>query len=279
MNKFFRAHRQHCGVICFIIGVIFSIGACGVLASHVALFSQKRDTAVMIGTQLPELKTAVSLLAANVEAESIFAEQARAAHEEQASVYILTNGSPVPRAVKTLQEIARTLSTDGDFVLEKLTFDSQPKDEGSFKTLTAHAVFRGSFQKTARMLSVLGFGGDLVVRDTMSPHDQEEFLRVIEAIAPASLRRAEDFLYLDLMQYAADPDAREQRMLEDVPTAAVSDIRMMLLDAGLTHVRSAFTGIASGLFGKGLWPIPLMKVRNIQRSGDRWIVEFALLSR
>lgn len=279
MNKFPVISRQTAEVTCFIVGILLSIAACGVLASYVGLFSQKRDTAVMIGTQLPELKTSVALLSASVDAERIFASQALAAREEQASVYILPDGSPAPRTVTMLQEISRTLGENGDFTLEKLTFDGESKDEGSFTTLTARAVFRGSFQKTARMLAILGFGGDMMVRDTLSPEDQSTFLRLIEATAPASLRRAEDFLYLDLMQYAAEPDKSEQRMLEDVPNAAISDIRAVLLDAGLASVRSAFDGIASGLFEKGLWPMPLMKVRSLERSGDRWTVEFAVFGR
>ncbi len=279
MNKFFTVHRHTAGVLCFVAGILLSIGACGVLAAHVGLFSQKRDTAVMIGTQLPELKTAVALLSASVEAERIFATQALAAREEQASVYVLPDGSPAARTVKTLQEISRVLGEEEDFSMEKLTFDAAPKDQGSFSTLTARAVFRGSFQKTARMLAILGFGGDMMVRDTLSPDDQDAFLRQVEAMSPTSLRRAEDFLYLDLMQYAADPDKSEQRMLEDVPTVSVSDIRATLLDAGLATVRSAFTGIAAGIYEKGLWPMPLMKVRSLQRDGDRWAVEFAVFSR
>ncbi len=271
--------RQTTGMISFVAGILLSIAACGVLASHASLFSQKRDTAVMIGIQLPELKTAVALLTANVEAERVFAEQARAAREEQASVYILPDGSPAPRTVKTLQEISRALGEDGDFNLEKLTFDDAPHDEGTFQTLTAHAVFRGSFQETARMLAVLGFGGDMMVKDVLHVQDEEAFLRQIEAARPLSLGRAEDFLYLDLLRYAAAPDKSEQYMLEDIPSAAVSDIRATLLDGGLADVRLAFAGLASRLLQTDLWPTPLMKVRRIERHGDRWLVEFALFRR
>lgn len=279
MNKFPTLSRQTVGVLLFGVGILLSIGACGVLASHIGLFSQKRDTAVMIGTQLPELTSEVALLSANVEAEKMFATQALAAREEQASVYILPDGSPVPRTVKVLQEISRTIGQDGHFVLEKLTFDPASKDQGGYRTFIAHAVFRGSFQNTARMLAILGFGGDMMVRDVLSPEAQNTFLRFIESTAPTALRRSEDFLYLDLMQYAAQPDKSEQRMLEDLSVSAASDIRAMLLDAGLASVRSAFDDIASGLFEKGLWPMPLMNVRSLERSGDRWIVEFAVFGR
>lgn len=279
MSKFLAVHRQKLGVAAFVAGVMLSIAACGMLASHASLFSQKRDTAVMIGTQLPELKTAVALLHANVEAERMFADQALSAREEQAAVYILPDGSPTARTVLTVQEISRALASGGDFALEKLTFDPKPKDQGSVTKTVAHATFRGSFQTMARMLAVLGFGGDMVIRDVLSPADQDAFLRQVEATAPLSLRRAEDFLYLDLMQYAADPDKSEQRMLEDVPTEAVSDLRATILGAGLGTVRAAFSGIAGGLYEKSLWPIPLMKVTSLKRSGDRWAVDFVVFSR
>ncbi len=279
MNKFFTLQGQTRGLIYCAVGLLLSVGACGMLATHVSLFSQKRDTAVMIGIQLPELTSAVSLLSVSVDVERIFATQALAAREEQAAVYILTDGSPVQRTVKTVQEISRSLGESGDFALEKLTFDPNPKDQVSYKTLSARAVFRGSFQNMARMLAVLGFGGDMMVRDTLSPEVQDTFLRQIEANAPLSLRHAEDFLYLDLMQYAAEPDKHEQRMLQDVPSSAVSDIRATLLQAGLGNVRVAFSGIASGLFEKGLWPIPLMNVRSLERTGDLWTVELIVFSR
>lgn len=279
MNKFFAAHRQAFGILLFAMGTLLVVVASGILASHAGLFSRKRDTAVMIGTQLPELKTAVALLAASVDAERMFAEQALAAREEQASVYILPDGSPIPRTVSVLQEIARALGSGGDFSLEKLTFDPAPTDADSHQTSTSHAVFRGSFRQTARMLAVLGFGGDMMIRDTLSPTTQEVFLRQMEASAPLSLAHAEDFLYLDLMQYAAEPDKAEQRMLDDLPTAAVSDLRAILLQGGLSTVRSAFDGIAAGLYEKSLWPMPLMNVRSLQRAGDRWTVEFLVYSR
>jgi len=68
-------------------------------------------------------------------------------------------------------------------------------------------------------------------------------------------------------------------MLEDVPTASVSDIRATLLAGGLGNVRAAFSGIAAGLYEKGLWPTPLMKVTGLQRAGDRWHIEFTVFSR
>lgn len=278
MIKYFLAHRRHVNIGLFVSGLLLFIGACGVLQSHARLFGQKRDTAVMVGTELPKLKSTVALLSASVEAERVFAEQAMAAREEQASVYILPNATPVTRLVSTVQELVNSVSKDSPMVVEKLTFDA-PADAGSYKTVKAHLTLRGSFQSLSRILAVLGFSGDMMVRDVLPIEVQEAFLSQIEALSPASLSRAEDFLYLDLIQYAAAPDKAEQRLFADVPTDAISEIRATVLEGGLAHVRSAFTGIATQLRERNLWPLPLLRVDQIVRDGERWTVEMTAYRR
>jgi hypothetical protein len=272
MRKF---SAQTAGIALFTAGLLLTVAACGILASHARLFGQKRDTAVMIGTQLPELKASVALLAANVEAEQMFAEQAQAAREEQAAVYVLPEGSPSPRTVKVMQALTQSL----DITLSKLWFDSALKDHGSYKTLKAHMTLRGSFQQISRLLAVTNFGGDMMVRDVLPVAAQDAFLRQVEAVAPLSLKTAEDFLYLDLMQYADEPDMHEQKMLDNVPTAVLSDIRSALLDAGLADVRRAFSDIAEKLFSSALWPMPLLTIDSINRNGEVWTIDFTVFSR
>ncbi len=278
LPKYVVTHQRQVNIGLFVLGVILFIGACGVLQSHAQLFGQKRDTAVMVGTELPQLKSEVALLSASVEAERVFAEQAMAAREEQASVYILPSSTPVTRMVSVVQELVNSVSKESPMTVEKLTFDA-PVDSGSFKTVKAHLTVRGSFQGLSRILAVLGFSGDMMVRDVLSVEVQESFLSQVEAAAPASLSRAEDFLYLDLIQYASTPDKAEQRVFADVPTDAISDIRATVLEGGLAHVRSAFTGIALQLRERNLWPLPLLKVDRVTRDGERWTVEMTAYRR
>lgn len=277
--NFSLQNRQTLGVSCFTIGLLLIASACGIVASHARLFSQKRDTAVMIGTQLPTLKSTVAILAASVAAEQMFSSQALAAREEQASVYILPQSSPGPRVVSTLQELALALGKTGSLKVEKLTFDPKFIDEGSIKKLPVHLTVRGSLQDVARLLTILGFGGDMMVRDTVSAMDQERFLHQVEASAPLSLSAAEDFLYLDLIEYAANPDGYEQKMLKDMPVDIASALRANLLSAGLADVRSAFQGMASSLRERNLWPMPLFDVQSVTRDKDLWTVELLTYGR
>jgi len=267
------------GLVAFALGMTFAIGACGVLASHARLFSQKRDTAVMIGTQLPELKSEVALLEASVEAEQIFAEQALFAREEQAAAYVLPEGSPVSRAVSAIQEIVIGFQQKDAFRIQKLTFNASEEDHGSYKTIIGSMVLRGGFDETASLLSVLGFGGDMMVRDVLSVQDQQAFLSFIEANAPLSLKGAEDFLYLDLVQYAYAPDREEKRMLGDAPPDIADEARSMLLQAGLSGVRGSLGPVAEHLKMQNLWPLPLLRIGNLHRDGDLWTAALVLYAR
>ena len=271
--------RRLPAILAFILGILFVVVACGILASHARLFSVKRDTAVMIGTQLPELKSSVALLQASVEAEGLFAERALAAREEQASAYVFPKDSPVARTVSLLQETVLGLKGSGSLALVKISFGRKAEDHGSVKTTQGIAVFRGSFQDIANVLTVLGYSGDMMVRDVLPVQDQQAFLREAERSAPLSLKTCEDFLYLDLVEYASAPDKAEGRLVADAPNDAMLQIRSALLQAGLASVRSALGPVASRLKTRELWPMPLLRVDSVARDADTWTVTLTAFSR
>jgi hypothetical protein len=273
--------HRHVSVSCFFVGTLCIILACGVIASHVQTFGVKRDTAVLIGTSLPKLRTSVALLRSTVEAEELFARQARSAREEQASAYILPGGSPVPRAVLTLEQLSLALrdASQGQFSLQSLTFASTSENRGTHKTLDGTAILRGSFQDVARLLGVLSIGGDMMVRDALMPGVEEQFLHIIGTDQPLALRAAQDFLYLDLLEYALSPDIAEQGALSGVSDAVRPDLRQMLLQGGLAEVRSALGPVATRLKERNVWPTPLIQVTSLKRQESQFTVGLRLLSR
>ncbi len=250
-----------------------SVIACGLLVNHTRTFTLKRDTAVMIGTTLPELKASVALLSANMQAEQRFAENALGAREEQATVYVLPTGQAAARAVQSLNAIASALTSAGGTVaVSRLTFAPASVDRGSIRTLGADLQLTGNFRSVARFLGILGYSGTMMVRDALSDEATDTFLRQMETLSPLSLNAAENFLYTDLLAYAAAPDQAEQLMLSDLAAEAQADIRSFLLQAGLARIRSAFSGIAPDLRDLRVWPLPLVSVQSMTRNGDQWNV-------
>lgn len=267
-------------VTLFFGGLVLSILASGVLALHARSFSLKRDTAVMIGTTLPELRASVDLLAANRQAALFFEQHGQRAREEQASVYVLPDTPSGARAVSALQAIVSALQgTQTTLSLERITMDPAPVDRGEFKTLRAELVLRGDYAAVSRFLSVLDFSGRMMIRDVLTDEASTSFLKQINAIAPLSLKAAEDFLFADLVAYAAEPDRIEQDMFKDVPLEAQPEIRAFLLASGLGAVRLSLSDIAPALRSKNVWPLPLLSVNALRREGERWTMDLVLYRR
>jgi hypothetical protein len=119
----------------------------------------------------------------------------------------------------------------------------------------------------------------MMLKDVIVPDAQEAFLKQVEANAPLSLRAAEDFLYLDLLQYAATPDQMDQHLLRDMRTDVAQDIKAFLLENGIAAIRSAFDRIAPRLRDQKIWPLPLLRVDSVVRDGEKWTMELTLFSR
>ena len=268
------------GAVLFGLGIVLSVIACGILVAHARTFSLKRDTAVMIGTMLPELKSSVALLHANRQAEQFFAENALSAREEQASVYVLPDGPSAERSIRVLSDIVLAIkSAGGNVAIATLSFDDASRSAGSYKSVGAHLILKGDARSVARFLAILSFSGDMMVRDILSDEATEQFLKQVESDSPLSLKRSEDFLYLDLLAYASDPDQAESLMLQGMSPESRADIHSFVLRSGLAQVRSALQGIAKDLSGKNVWPLPLVSIRTVLQNGEQWKVDLVFYRR
>lgn len=270
------------GIVFFIMGVVMTVISAGILLSHTRLFGLKRDTAIMIGTELPALQSKVTLLAAAVEAERVFTEQALASREELASSYIFPSGSPASRVVTSIQEIFSAVSIlpgNESLVPPDIIVTKTPIEEKDFKAFPGTLQLRGSFAPVSRMLGVLSYGGQMMVRDVLSTETEQAFLAAVESVSPLALSGAEDFLYLDLLEYASNPDTSEQKFLRDIPTIHLPNIRALVLEGGLAEVRIALSPVAVHLKEKRIWPLPIVRIERVTREGDSWNVDFVAFGR
>lgn len=268
-------------IICFMVGILLSVAACGVLVAHTKSFSLKRDTAVMIGTTLPELRSSVALLRANREAEEYFSRTARSAREEQASVYVLPNTPAASRTVTVLQTIVSALSESmkEQGAIQTVVFADRTTDHDSYKTLRGTLRMTGSFRFVATFLSILSMSGNMMIRDVFTDDATSTFLKQVNESAPLSLKAAEDFLYTDLLTYASTPDQVEQSMLSDLPSEVQPDVRAFVLSSGLAAVRTALSDVAPTLKKSRAWPLPLLTVDSLKRDGKSWEIGLTVYRR
>jgi hypothetical protein len=265
----------------FVAGVAGILVGCGLLLKHIDAFGPKRDLAVLIGSALPELRSRVALLEANVEAERLFGIEKQAAREEQAAAYILPDEPDGARTVSVLQETAAALSAAGAQIdIKSIAFDREAVTADGVRQLHGKITLNGRSEHVSRLLTGLGFSGDLSVRDALPPEKSREFLAAVEKDSPLSLPGAEEFLFSDLVAYAADPDAAEQRVTRDMQPEVAANVRTILLAAGLADVRASLSAVAPRLKQQRLWPMPLLRVDSLtQENGGEWIVGITVFGR
>ena len=108
----------------------------------------------------------------------------------------------------------------------------------------------------------------------------ESLLDLVAALPLAFAEAAEEFLFGDLVTYAADPTAAEQRLLRDMQPEAATSVRTLLLTSGLSDVRGALSSVASRLKQQRLWPMPLMRIDGLDHDADEsWTVQLSVFGR
>ncbi|MDD5055157.1 MAG: hypothetical protein PHZ00_02715 [Candidatus Peribacteraceae bacterium] len=270
-------HRDLQGIGLFLLGILLTVITCGILGGSVDLLSRKRDTALTIGTSLPELTSSVTLLRATVAAERLFTEQSLLSQEEQAAAYVLPERSPVPRFVRSAQAIVAAIG--GGLKIETMTFDKPTGPEQGIRNYPGRIVLRGTYQDVARFLGILGLSGKALIRDVLPATVSRSYLAFIEETSPLALKDAVRFLFTDLLAYAAAPDQMEKQALRDLPANVLPDVRSLLLQGGLSHVRASLSAVAPSIRNAETWPLPLVTVTQLDRDGDRWTVEVTVMGR
>jgi len=268
-------------VVALATGVAGVLAGAWLLLGHLDAFGPKRDVAVLVGSALPELRSRVALLSANVEAEKLFGIERHASREEQAAAYVLPERPEGSRAAAALQEAASALSANGSAVsVVSLAFAASATEVDGHGELAGTLKVKGSAENVLRLLTIMQFAGDISVRDALPPKAVREFLETVESESPLSLPAAEEFLFGDLVTYAADPTAAEQRLLRDMQPEAATSVRTLLLTSGLSDVRGALSSVASRLKQQRLWPMPLMRIDGLDHDADEsWTVQLSVFGR
>lgn len=263
-------YRFNYKVSAFMIGFLCFVIACGLFAEYAFIFRMKKDTALALGSELSSLRSHVAVLQSTVDAEQVFASQALASREEQAEVYILPDHSPATRLAEVTPGIVRVLAGGSGTSLRFVRQSTGPVSTftGSLRSQKVSLTVEGVQEKVIQLISILGMGGNLMIRDALTPQARQKFLQFIEQSTPESLKDASNFFYSDLLLYAEHPDAVEQRYLHSIPPDLLISLRKILLAGGLSSVRFSLSRYAAVLSEQRLWPLPLLRIDSIERVGD-----------
>ena len=260
----------------FFLFFALAVAAALVLSRHVTTFAEQKQRALMIGQELPHLRSQVALLKATVATEKAFGMDAAASLEEQAASYVLPLTPDAPRLIALLSAIVGSFS-------DALTLESvivgQPVVVDARETKPVTLTLRGPLLDAMNVVSLLDLSGRLTVSDLLTSEDRKRLLEDIDARSPASLPAVSAFLSADILSVASQPDAALDRVTRDMPSAVAADTRATLLASGLTPVFDVLSPVISSLRKADSWPFPFLITDSIEYADNRTVVRLTMMGR
>jgi hypothetical protein len=250
----------------FGMGCLLVLLAVSLFTIRLADAASLRARSLQLGDRLTELKTSIALLTATIEAERFYGSTSREAFEEQASVYVLPERLDTARVIKLFSSLTRMVSvSEAQCTVSRLTFDDREHGNGT-AFVPAHLTLSCNAAQTARILSILGYTGNMIVADALGSH-ASEFLLMVQEKAPVSLSDAYTLLHTDIATYAASPEDSEGRLLGGFSVQDALDLKTFLLTSGLADARTVLAGPAEELKAARLWPLPLLSIDSMTFNG------------
>lgn len=236
-----------------------------VLMVQVNRMREMSVTAGSLAMDLRELRSSVNILKVNIESERLYGQVGKAALEEQATVFVLPSSVDQNRTLRLFKQIALSVSTkEKPLLFEALTFEATTP--GDPTKIPARITLKGDLQDVTDFLNVLRWSGYFTIHDVIGARSSI-ILKKIQAEAPLALPAAEELLRTDLLAYASRPDQTEEQALQDLPDSLKTEIRQLLLEAGLADMRFSLRDVASSLRTERAWPLPLLMVDDISYEG------------
>lgn len=243
-------------------GVCGFVVAAMLLVYHIRAVRAVQEVALPLVLQLPGLEHRSTLLKAQMDVAELHTIARAGSQEEIVHVYVLPEGPDVSRtmaffdAVRTELQLAKAV---GDFSPIKL----QKRHPLPVETGTPLASQLLSFTVTGgeegihQLLTLTDLLGVLTVGDALRHEETRVLLARTEAENPAAVVALEQFLSADLLSYARDPKAYEDRLLKSFSSEAFAAEFKSAIQNSLLHDAQQILGGPLGvrLAREKLWPV------------------------
>ncbi len=274
MKKMLASHGFQ--KIAYPCGVVLIVGAIALCVVESFRISEMRDTAISMAKELPELRSSNSILKGNIDSERLYGQVGKAALEEQAAAYVLPVTLDQERIRRLFQRIVDAVSETNPITIDRFTFGGSTQS-GALVFIPSEMVLSGSEQGVSDFIGILRWSGTFTVHDIVRGQ-AETFLKRIQAEQPLALPAAEEFLRMDLLAYASRPDQAEEDAFQDLPSNVATDVKQLLLEAGLADVRSSLKTIAPLLRSQQAWPLPLLSIEQLSFEAGKGTVRLTFFT-
>lgn len=255
------------------------------LTEHLWIVQDMRGSALPLAADVSSLERRADVLHAQKEVLVVQASKQSGSLEEQLRAYVLPEERDVRRLLgffdvtRSLLEnsgMARSFSAIelGDPVSVHLSDrDSSPGLAVTRQSLTFQATV--SVEGASRFLSLVDLTGLLTVGDTLTQEEIHRLFALTEAENFGGITAVEQFLRTDLVSYARDPRAADDRLLKAFSSEQfLAAFRSILHTSRLEDARHVLGGsFGAALLRTAVWPGPFLVLDSVtweQERGD-WV--------
>lgn len=261
--------RRHT-TLCVLATLVCLMGSGALLYDQARTIGFLRHDAVPLAEKVGQMEGRLQLLSRQVEqAEASTADQ-DVSPQETVRAFLIPRGAPEVRAVSLLDHLGTALRAQGQLTSLSAITVTTPSAADLPQGIQARdvhltAVLHADGWQT--LSRILRLSGHVTVRDALTQDDTSRLLAVSEQASPAAAATLTAVFSMNLLAYAADPAAVEDRLLAALGSDAAGIISAALASPLLQDARALATSpVRAALEQQNLWPLPLVTLRGVQLS-------------
>jgi hypothetical protein len=269
MRRKARRRRQHIRAALFLSAGVGMLAISGsLLSTHASAVLSVREVSLPIVAQLPNMERRLATLSDQVEMAELNAAMRTGSLQERVNVFVLPEDIDFDRLLLTFDIVSQELAAEGIFtaITDVSITDPVASSEEGLDTRSVSLKFAAHERGVGAFLSLLRMAGLLTVGDTLSDEERRLLLVKTEEENPAGVVAIEQFLTLDLLEYAREPKTYEAQLLRSFSSPSfIKTLEDMLQSPLMRDVRRMLGGnIGKTLESYSLWPLPFMTLQDVR---------------
>lgn len=241
------------------VGTGFMALSVVLISAHIHTIIQVRDVSVPIVAQLPQMERKLSALKQQVELAEMQTVNRAGSQQEKVDVYALPKETDMSRLIATFEVIRDVLKRDG--VLASMS-DIDVSDADTHILSVEFSVHEEGLQS---ILLLVRLAGLLTVSDVLTEQEIALLVDRVEQENPTGIIALEQFLSLDLLRYAEDPQTFEEQLKRSFTSSSFLNAFENVLRTSLLYDTKKLLGGTLGkvLEGYKLWPMQMMALDSV----------------
>lgn len=247
------------------LGLVSGAVSVYLLVFHVQVITVARSVALPRLASITMLEQTADTLQKQVELAELQAATRSSLIQEQLAAYVLPQHIDMDRLVAVI-DLYTQYYTQVDLLQDDASFsiNTLPSEAKARVHLTA-VIHENAIEDLTQFISLSGL---LTVYDAFTPEQRAVLIERVEQENPTAITELESFFSSQLVEYARNPQAVQERVLRSFESAQFSNFFVAVIDASTLPKAVDFfaSGYGKSLIQNHLWPLPFMQLEYIEQT-------------